>query len=108
MAVRWRAPGWPGWTVRRVRRSPRFRVMTPSSSFAVFAHWSSLSSLSSQSSMSSLPCSERVRGAAHAAPAERLEDVRVDHRRGDFLVAEELLHGSDVVAVLQEVRGEGV
>ena len=32
----------------------------------------------------------------------------VDLRRRDIAVAEELLDGSDVLSVLQEVRGEGV
>jgi hypothetical protein len=35
-----------------------------------------------------------------------VEDVGIDHRGGDVLVAEQLLDGSDVVAVLKEVGGE--
>ena len=35
-----------------------------------------------------------------------LQDVGVDHRRGDVTVAEELLDGTDVVAALQQVRGK--
>jgi hypothetical protein len=41
-------------------------------------------------------------------PAAPVEDVGVDHRRLHALVAEELLDGPDVVAVHQEVGGEGV
>jgi hypothetical protein len=37
-----------------------------------------------------------------------VQDVGVDHRGGDVLVAEELLDGADVVVVLEEVRGEAV
>jgi len=37
-----------------------------------------------------------------------MEDVRIDHRRRDVAVAEELLHGADVVAPLEEVRRERV
>jgi len=32
----------------------------------------------------------------------------VDHRRLHIAVAEQLLHGADVVAGLQQVRGKGV
>ena len=34
--------------------------------------------------------------------------MRVDHGRGNVAVAEELLDGADVVAALEEVRGEGM
>jgi hypothetical protein len=34
--------------------------------------------------------------------------MRIDHGRLDILVAEEFLHGPDVVARLQQVRGEAV
>ena len=34
--------------------------------------------------------------------------VRVDHRRSDVLVAEQLLHRPNVAAVFQQVRGEGM
>jgi hypothetical protein len=37
-----------------------------------------------------------------------LEHVRVDHRGSDVSMAEEGLHRANVVAVLQEVRREGV
>jgi hypothetical protein len=36
------------------------------------------------------------------------EDVGVDHGRGHFAVAEELLDGADIVTALQKVGGEGV
>lgn len=45
--------------------------------------------------------------AAHSGGAP-VQHVRIDHRRADIVVAEELLNGADVVAVLEEVRGEGV
>jgi hypothetical protein len=45
-------------------------------------------------------------GAAYAARTV-LQDVGVDHGRGDAM-AEELLDGADVVATLQQVRREGV
>jgi hypothetical protein len=35
-------------------------------------------------------------------------DVRVDRRRRDALVAEQLLDGTQVAPTLDEVRGEGV
>jgi hypothetical protein len=34
--------------------------------------------------------------------------VRVNHRRGHILVPQQCLHGSNVVAHFQEVRGEAV
>jgi len=37
-----------------------------------------------------------------------VEDVGIDHRGADVLVAEQLLDGADVVALLQQVGGEGV
>jgi hypothetical protein len=33
-----------------------------------------------------------------------IQDVRVKHGRGDILVAEQLLHGSNVVSVFQQMR----
>jgi hypothetical protein len=50
---------------------------------------------------------EAIGGAAHGSGAS-VEHVGVDHRRGDVAVAEELLDGSNVVAVLQQMGGEGV
>jgi hypothetical protein len=47
----------------------------------------------------------RIERAAHAAGAS-IEDVGVDHRRADVLVAHEFLDRADVVAALQEVRRE--
>ena len=40
---------------------------------------------------------------AESAPVQH---VRVDHRRGDIRVLEEFLHGADVRAGFEEVRGE--
>jgi hypothetical protein len=48
-----------------------------------------------------------VERAAEAVGAS-VEDVGLDHRRGDVLVAEQLLDCSDVVAALEAVRGEAV
>ena len=52
-----------------------------------------------------LPAPTRRRPGNTAAT---VEDMGVDHRRPDALVAEELLDGPDVVAAHQEVGGEGV
>src|SRR6266567_8275370 len=48
-----------------------------------------------------------IEGASHATAAA-VEDVRIDHGRGDVAVAEEFLDGPDVIAGLEEVRGERV
>ena len=50
---------------------------------------------------------DSVEGAqdSHAAS---VEDMGIEHRSADTCVAEELLDGSNVVAVLQEVGGKGV
>ena len=37
-----------------------------------------------------------------------IEDVRVKHGRSDILVAEQLLHGSNVVSVFQQMRRKAV
>ena len=50
---------------------------------------------------------DRVKRAADAAAAA-VQDVGVDHRGADVAVAQQLLDGSDVVAALQQVGGEGV
>ena len=42
------------------------------------------------------------------AESDRVEDVGVDHRRLDALVAEEFLYGPDVVAVFQQMGSERV
>jgi hypothetical protein len=47
-------------------------------------------------------------GGASDAGWSQIEDVRVDHRGADVTVAEELLHGPDVVVVLEQVGGERV
>ena len=52
-----------------------------------------------------MPCG--VEWAAHGHAAA-LEDVGVDHGGLDILVAEQVLDGADVVAVLEQVGGEGV
>jgi len=51
---------------------------------------------------------ERVDRADDAAAAAHVEDVGVDHGGLDVFVPENLLDGSDVVAVHQEVGGKGV
>jgi hypothetical protein len=33
-------------------------------------------------------------------------DPHINHRRGDITMPEQLLHGANVVAVLQQMRGE--
>ena len=40
--------------------------------------------------------------------ATALEDVRIDHGGFDVLVAEQLLHCTNIVPVLEQVGGEGV
>ena len=49
--------------------------------------------------------SDRIERAAHATPAA-IEHVGVDHRGFHIGMAEQLLHGADVVARLQQVGGE--
>ncbi len=51
---------------------------------------------------------EGVVGAADAAAADLVEDVGVDHGGGDVAVAEELLDGTDVVAISEQVGGKRV
>ena len=54
----------------------------------------------------------RVRHGPHPAgsygPPALVEDVRVDHRRLHVRVAQQFLHGADVVAVFEQVRREAV
>jgi len=45
---------------------------------------------------------------AHDAERTAVDDVRVDHRRADVLVAEQGLDGADVRPGFEEVRGEAV
>ena len=55
-----------------------------------------------------MPClraEHPVGRAAHGGRAP-VEDVGVDHRRRDVAVAEEFLHGADVVAVFEQVGRE--
>ena len=51
--------------------------------------------------------SEPVDGAAHAERTT-IEHVRVHHRRTDVRVPEQLLHGSNVVPILEQVCCEGM
>jgi hypothetical protein len=53
------------------------------------------------------PPSQRIRRTPHPFRTEP-QDVRVDHGGRHIAVAEKLLDGTDVLASLQEVRGEGV
>ena len=48
-----------------------------------------------------------VEGTADATGAP-IEHVGVDHRRADVIVAEQFLDGADVVAVFEQVCGEGM
>ena len=50
---------------------------------------------------------QQVHRALHT-PASTIEHVGVDHRGLHALVTKELLHRPDVVAVHQQVSGEGV
>ena len=51
--------------------------------------------------------SQGIEGAADGAAA-LVQDVGVDHRGLDALVTEQLLDGADVVAVLEQMGGEGM
>ena len=48
-----------------------------------------------------------IEGAGNPAPAP-VEDMGVDHGGSDIGVSEQLLDGSDVVAVFDEMGGEGM
>ena len=48
---------------------------------------------------------DAIDGADHPSSAP-IEDVRVHHRGRHVLVAEQFLHGTDVVAEFQQVRRE--
>ena len=50
---------------------------------------------------------ERVERASNARSAQA-QHVRVDHRRLDIRVAQQLLDGADVVAVVEQMRSERV
>ena len=54
-----------------------------------------------------LAYSRFIKRTAHGKSAA-IEDVRVDHGGFHILVAEEFLHGADIVAVLKQVGGERV
>ena len=58
--------------------------------------------------MSCIPISAspyRIDRASHPGRAT-VEDVRVDLRRRDVAMAQELLHGADIAAVFEQMRGE--
>lgn len=50
---------------------------------------------------------ELIERAVHAAPA-LVQDVRVDHGCPHVTMSEQLLHGSDVIPVLEKMRRERV
>ncbi len=50
---------------------------------------------------------QTINGAPYASTVA-VQDVGVHHRSADVTVAEELLDGPDVVAILEQVRGERV
>jgi hypothetical protein len=52
--------------------------------------------------------SETIQRTPDTSPPCVVEDMSVDHRGGDIHVAEQLLDGPDVVAVVEQVRREGV
>ena len=54
-----------------------------------------------------LPLHETV-GGTHDGAGATVQHMGVDHRRADVPMSEQFLHGPDVVAVLEKVRGEGV
>jgi hypothetical protein len=41
-------------------------------------------------------------------PATALQHMRIDHGGADVLVPQEFLHGTDVIAIFQQVRGKTV
>ena len=51
--------------------------------------------------------SASVERALHA-DARPVEHMGIDHRGADVLVAQQLLHGPNIVAVFQQMCGEGV
>ncbi len=59
------------------------------------------------STNSALASWNEIRRAPYTEAAP-IENVGVDHRRSDASVPEELLHRSDVIAVFEQVCGEGV
>ena len=94
------------------KRQARLRIVTGKSGFR---HVPKLSAAPAKGRPGGRPNSGRglgikakaVGGAQYAVPAA-VEDMRVDHRRADVAVAQQFLDGPDVVAVLEQVRGEGV
>src|SRR6266700_2402909 len=53
------------------------------------------------------PSRKPVQRAHHASPT-LVQHVRVDHRRRDVRMPEQLLHGADVVAIVQQMGGKGM
>ncbi len=84
---------------RRIRGLPRFGVPP------LVQKRCEARALSSNSAH--LVSGNEFRGAPYAETAP-IENVGVDHRRSDASVAEELLNRSDVIAVFEQVCGEGV
>jgi len=50
-------------------------------------------------------CSDPIRWARYP-PASTVQDMSINHRRAHILVPQELLHGSDIIAILQQVSRE--
>jgi hypothetical protein len=51
---------------------------------------------------------DRTRGSVTPdAQGTPIQDVRVDHRRAHIRMAEQFLHGLDVVSVLEQMRRKG-
>jgi len=50
---------------------------------------------------------QTIRGTADSS-ASPVQNVGVNHRRFDVTVAKEFLHGPDIIAIGQQVRGEGM
>jgi hypothetical protein len=50
--------------------------------------------------------SQPLQTTGRTSDAERtsVENVRIDHRRADIRMAEQLLDGSNVIAILEQVR----
>jgi len=40
------------------------------------------------------------------ASATAIQNMRVDHRRADIAVPQQLLYGPDIVSIFQQMRGE--
>ena len=40
--------------------------------------------------------------------AALIQDVRINHRRTHILMSQQFLHGADIIAIFQKVRGKAV